>query len=178
MGDMSAEYSGNGRTGTFSSSRNCVQILATWGCELSCWNMRWQRWMNGTTMCLNISSRYVCAFKLTSIKMQLCSMSVAYAFPYHNPTPPWGTLFTTLTSVNHSPTRCHTRGLRLWGWLDVLPNSLKWVWSLMLEKLTFNSCSQHTNCMIPQNVRRLWHCVMTKLHINGLLLSPAQVAPV
>ena len=32
-------------------------------------------------------------------KMQLCSLSVAYACPYHNSPPPWCTLFTTLTSV-------------------------------------------------------------------------------
>ncbi len=33
-----------------------------------------------------------------------------------------------------------TRGLRLWGLLDVLPNSLKRLWrQLMVEKLTFNS---------------------------------------
>ncbi len=33
-----------------------------------------------------------------------------------------------------------TRGLRLWGWLDVLPNSLKLLWrQLMVEKWTFNS---------------------------------------
>ncbi len=33
-----------------------------------------------------------------------------------------------------------TRGLRLWGWLDVLPNSLKCLWRrLMVEKWTFNS---------------------------------------
>ncbi len=33
-----------------------------------------------------------------------------------------------------------TRGLRLWGRLDVLPNSLKCLWRrLMVEKLTFNS---------------------------------------
>ena len=33
-----------------------------------------------------------------------------------------------------------TRGLRLWGRLDVLPNDLKWHWRrLMVEKLTFNS---------------------------------------
>jgi hypothetical protein len=29
MGDMSAEYAGHGITGTFSASRNCVEILAT-----------------------------------------------------------------------------------------------------------------------------------------------------
>ena len=31
MGDMSDEYAGHGRTGTFSASRHCVQILVTWG---------------------------------------------------------------------------------------------------------------------------------------------------
>ncbi len=35
-----------------------------------------------------------------------------------------------------------TRGLRLWGWLDVLPNSLKRLWrQLMVEKGTFDSRS-------------------------------------
>ena len=33
-----------------------------------CWNMRWWRQRNGTTMGLRISSQYLCAFKLTSIK--------------------------------------------------------------------------------------------------------------
>jgi hypothetical protein len=28
MGDMSGDYAGHGRTGPFSASRNCVQILA------------------------------------------------------------------------------------------------------------------------------------------------------
>ena len=41
MGDMSGEYAGHARTGMFSASRNCVQILATWGRALSCCNMRW-----------------------------------------------------------------------------------------------------------------------------------------
>ncbi len=39
MGDMSGEYAGHA-TGMFSASRNCVQILATWGHALSCCNMR------------------------------------------------------------------------------------------------------------------------------------------
>ncbi len=68
MGDMSVEYAGHARTGMFSASRNCVQILATWGSALSCCNMRWWRWMNSTTMGLRISSRYLCAFKMPSIK--------------------------------------------------------------------------------------------------------------
>ncbi len=68
MGDMSGEYAGHARTGMFSASRNCVQILATWGRAFSCCNMRWWSWMNGTTMGLRISSRYHCAFKMPSIK--------------------------------------------------------------------------------------------------------------
>ena len=50
MGDMSGENPGHGRFSTFPASRNCVQILATWGRALSFWNMRWWWWMNGTTM--------------------------------------------------------------------------------------------------------------------------------
>ncbi len=68
IGDMSGEYAGHARTGMFSASRNCVRILATWGRALSCCNMRWWSWMNGTTMGLRISSRYLCAFKMPSIK--------------------------------------------------------------------------------------------------------------
>ncbi len=45
--------------------------------------------------------------------MHLCSLSITYACPYHNPTPhpPWATRFTTLTSANRSPTRRHKRCL-------------------------------------------------------------------
>ncbi len=68
MGDMSGEYACLARTGIFSASRNCVQILATWGRVLSCCDMRWWPWMNGTTLGLRISSRYLCAFKMPSIK--------------------------------------------------------------------------------------------------------------
>ncbi len=38
------------------------------GRALSCCNVRWWLWMNGTTMGLRISSRYLCAFKMSSIK--------------------------------------------------------------------------------------------------------------
>ncbi len=68
MGDMYGEYAGHARTGFFSASRNCVQILATRGRVLSCCDMRWCSWMNGTTMGLGISSQYLCAFKIPSIK--------------------------------------------------------------------------------------------------------------
>ncbi len=71
MGDMSGEYAGHARTGMFSASRNCVQILSTWGPALSCCNMRWWSWMNATTMgqqWTRILSRYLCEFKMPSIK--------------------------------------------------------------------------------------------------------------
>jgi hypothetical protein len=67
MGDMSGEYVGHGRT-EISSVKNCVQILETRGCILSCWNMRLWRRLNGTSMGHRISSRYLCAFQLPSIK--------------------------------------------------------------------------------------------------------------
>jgi len=41
----------------------CFQELCTDPC-----NMRWWSWMNGTTMGLRILSRYLCAFKMPSIK--------------------------------------------------------------------------------------------------------------
>ncbi len=62
-----------------------------------------------------------------------------------------------------------TRGLWLWSHLDVLPKFLKRLWRrLMVEKLTFNSratafgdsCSQHANCTLPQNLQHLWHCAV------------------
>ncbi len=68
IGVMSGEHAGHARTGIFSFSKNCVQILATWGRALSCCNMRWWSWMNGTTMGPRISSRYLCAFKRPLIK--------------------------------------------------------------------------------------------------------------
>ncbi len=69
-------------------------------------------------MGLRISSRYLCAFQMTSIKW-ICvrSLSLTYACPYHNPAhtitppPPWATRSTALTSANRSPTRRHTRCL-------------------------------------------------------------------
>ncbi len=63
-----------------------------------------------------------------------------------------------------------TRGLRLWGRLDVLPNSLKRLWKwFMVEKWTFNS--QATALVdipavsmpiatLPQNLQHLWHCAV------------------
>jgi hypothetical protein len=46
-------------------------------------------------------------------KMQLCSLAVAYACSYHNPTTTWGTPFAIFTSANRSPTQHLARGMRL-----------------------------------------------------------------
>jgi hypothetical protein len=103
---------------------------------------------DGTTICLNISSRYLCAFKLPSIKMQLCSMSVAYAFPHHNPTPPWGTLFTTLTSANHSPytlMKYVTNTLHLYFWSVYIKRRLLMCMPIFqIHFCTFECCSNRT----------------------------------
>ncbi len=90
MGDMSGDYAGHAITGMFSASRNCVQILATWGRALLCCNMRWCSWMNGTTMGLSISSRYLCAFKMPSIKCTCvrCPKHIAQPHRHHGPLDP------------------------------------------------------------------------------------------
>ncbi len=64
--------------------------------------------MNGTTMGLGISSRYLCVFKMPSIKCT-CVRCPSHK-PAHTitPPPPWGIRSTTLASANLSHTRRHT----------------------------------------------------------------------
>ena len=81
-----------------------------------------------------------------------------------------------------------THGLQLWGWLDVLPSSLKRHWRHGREmNIQFSGsssgghpCSQRVNCTHSQNVRHLWHCVVWQncTFQSCLLLSPAQGEPV
>jgi hypothetical protein len=73
-------------------------------------------------------------------------------------------------------------GLRLWGQLNVLSNSLKWYRRLMVAQWTFNylatalvdisAISMQIACFL-----NLWHFVLTIAHFSGLLFSPAQCAP-
>ncbi len=107
MGDMSGEYAGRARTGMFSASRNCVQILAT---SLRCIIMLQHEVMvvdewhnNGLQDLITVS---LC-IQNAIIKMHLFSLSIAYACPYHNPTTTMG----HSTSANRSPTQRHTRCL-------------------------------------------------------------------
>ena len=100
MSDMSGDYVGHGRIGSFSPSRICGRSLQhgavhyypeTWG-DGGGW-MAWQ-WGSGSRHGIR------------------------------------GTLFTKLTSSNRSVTWRHTLVLLLWGHLEVLPNSLKRRWRL------------------------------------------------
>ncbi len=72
-----------------------------------------------------------------------------------------------------------TRGLRLWGRLDVLPNSLKRLWRrLMVEKLTLNSRATAlvdipaVSKPIASSICCIVLCDKTA-HFRGLLLWPA-----
>ena len=64
MGDLSSEYAGHGRIGTFSASWNCVQILAVhYHGEIRGDGGGWmaRQWTSG-------SHHSICIFKLASIK--------------------------------------------------------------------------------------------------------------
>ncbi len=70
MGDMSGEYAGHARTGMFSASRNCVQILATWTYvdnvavhyHAATWgeSRGWmaQQWASGSRHGISVHSKY------------------------------------------------------------------------------------------------------------------------
>ncbi len=131
MGDMSGEYAGHPRTGMFLATRNCVQILATWGRALSCCNMRWWSWMNGTTMGLRISSRYLCAFKMPS-------MFITYACPYHNPT---ATMGHSIRNVDISKPLTYTTPYTLSAICPV-----QWKLEFIREEKT------SPKCQVPSNV--------------------------
>ncbi len=69
---------------------------------------------------------------------------------------------------------CAGPGLRLWGRLDTAKFSetpLETAYGREMNiQFTGNrsgghSCSLHANCMLPQNLRHLWHCAVIKLHI-------------
>jgi hypothetical protein len=82
---------------------------------LSCWNMRW--WCNNGPQDLIMVSLCI---QIAIDKVQLCSLSVAYACPYHNPISTMNHSVhiilhlshladaTTFTSENRSPTQRHT----------------------------------------------------------------------
>ena len=141
MGDMSSEYAGHGRTGTFSASRNCVQILATWGHALSCWNTSGGRWM----------------------ARQWASGS-RHSISVHS----WGTLFITLSKpLSHTTSCTCSVVVRTVGHTEIFSKmTLEVAYCREINiQLSGNSsggysCSQHANCTLSQNLRHLWHCVV------------------
>jgi hypothetical protein len=63
-----------------------------------------------------------------------------------------------------------TPGLWLWGWLDVLTNSLKWHWRwLMVEKWTFLQSACQLRAPWTWDVAL---CCVTKLHILVAFIFP------
>ena len=90
---MSGEY---GRTWTLSASRNCVQILVKHEVMAS------DEWHDDVPQDLVTVSLCI---KIAIDKMQLCSLSVAYACPYHNPNPTMGN---SVHKVDISKSLTHT----------------------------------------------------------------------
>jgi hypothetical protein len=86
---MSGEYACYGRTWTFSASRNCVQILTTWG-HAKIWGE------SCGSMGLRISSLCNCV---------RCPLT--YASPYHNPTATMGQVLCSQYAI-HLPSAQHS----------------------------------------------------------------------
>ncbi len=139
IGDMSGEYAGHARTGMFSASRNCVQILATWGFALSCCNMRWCRgWMAQQWAS---EPRHVSLCIQNAInKMHLCSLFITYACPYHNPT---ATMGHSIHNVNISKPLTHTTPYTLSAICPV-----QWKSGFIREENTSLKCQTPSNVSI------------------------------
>ncbi len=91
MGDLSGEYAGHARTVMFSASRNCVQILATYICTL-CIIMLQHDVVDECTTRASGSRHGISVHANAINKMHLCSFSITYACPYHNPHRHYGPL--------------------------------------------------------------------------------------
>ena len=104
----------------------------------------------------NVSKDLVTVFLCIQIsidKMQLCSLSVAYACPYHNPTTNMGH---SVHNVDISTPHTHMK-----------PCTAKFSKMMLRRFMLFSgnscgghSCSQHANSTLPQNLRHRWHCVV------------------
>ncbi len=163
MRDMSGEYAGHARTGMFSASRNCVQILATWGRALSCCNMRWWSWMNSTTMGLRISSQYFCAFKMP-YKMHLYSLYITDTCPYHNPTT---TMDHSIHNVDISKPLTHTTPYTLSAICPV-----QWKPGFIREENTSPKCQTPSNVSIcPLKSVKMTNCSQVKMRMTSMQMS-------
>ena len=85
MSEMSGEYTGHGRNGTFSASRNCGQILAKLGlCIILLKHevMEVDEWHDNRPQ--DLITVYLC-IQFAIDKIQLDSLSVSFACSHHNP---------------------------------------------------------------------------------------------
>ena len=143
MGDMSGEYAGHGRTGIFQlpgmSTDPCdmgpsITMLKHEAMAADDWHDKGPQDLVTVSLCIQIAMdemqlcllpvAYACSYRhhlLAQTTLYMCSAVVRPVgrtvkfSKTHTITQlsPWGTLFTTLTSANHSTTQHHTCGLRL-----------------------------------------------------------------
>ncbi len=105
MGDMFGEYAGHARTGMFSAFRNCVEDPCNMGpCIIMLQHevMVMDEWHNNGPQDLVTVS--LCIQNAIN-KMHLCSLSITYACPYHNPT---ATMGHSIHNVDISKPLTHT----------------------------------------------------------------------
>jgi hypothetical protein len=84
-----SEYAGHGRTVTFSFQELCIDPYNKGSCiiMLKDETMAAYKWHDNGPQDLIMVSLCI---QIAIDKMQLCSLSVAYACPYHNPTATMG----------------------------------------------------------------------------------------
>ncbi len=166
MGDMSGVYAGHARTGMFSASRNCVPILATWGRALSCCNMRWWSWMNGTTIGPQDLVTVSLCIQNAINKRHLCSLSITYACPYHNPT---ATMGHSIYNVDISKPLTHTTPYTLSA---ICP--IQWEPGFIREENTSLKCQTPSNVSIcPLKLVTMMNCsqVETAMRMMSMQMS-------
>ncbi len=140
--------------GFFSASRNCVQILATWGRALSMLQhevivvIEWHN--NGPK---GSSSRYHCGIQNAINKCHLCFIGHNIRLAHTITPPPPGPLRSqTLTSVNRSPTCNHTRCLHIMP-CTVKPGFIREETPLNMSIAHFKSVTT-TNCSQVETLMR------------------------